>query len=132
MDSLKFGLLPRLSHTWSKVVSSFYVQETLEIKPPAADPDNLYHNHDEERTPEQRPPLVEPGNPSVRTQQELMEIAEGIADDSSIGIDSSGNLGEQETLEELANASGSEFEIPANFGEQVDVDSRIATEWPAT
>ncbi|KAL0387108.1 UNVERIFIED_CONTAM: GATA transcription factor 18 [Sesamum radiatum] len=92
--------------------------ETLEIKPPAAEPDNLYHNHDEERTPEQRPPLVESGNPSVRTQQELMEIAEGVAEDSSIGIDSSGNLGEQETLEELANAS-SEFEIPANFGEQV-------------
>ncbi|KAL0376017.1 UNVERIFIED_CONTAM: GATA transcription factor 18 [Sesamum calycinum] len=112
--------------------------ETLEIKPPAAEPDNLYHNHDEEvttyspalkRTPEQRPPLVESGNPSVRTQQELMEIAEGVAEDSSIGIDSSGNLGEQETLEELANAS-SEFEIPANFGEQVD--SRIATEWPGT
>ncbi|KAL0454345.1 UNVERIFIED_CONTAM: GATA transcription factor 24 [Sesamum latifolium] len=59
--------------------------ETLEIKPPAAEPDNLYHNHDEERTPEQRPALVESGNPSVRTQQE--------------------------TLEELANASGSEFEI---------------------
>ncbi|KAK4405136.1 GATA transcription factor 24 [Sesamum angolense] len=104
--------------------------ETLEIKPPAAESDNLYHNRDEERTPEQRPPLVESGNPSVRTQQELMEIAEGVAEDSSIGIDSSGNLGEQETLEELANASGSEFEIPANFGEQVD--SRIATEWPGT
>ncbi|XP_020552859.1 GATA transcription factor 19-like isoform X2 [Sesamum indicum] len=59
--------------------------ETLEIKPPAAEPDNLYHNHDEE-----------------------------------------------ETLEELTNASGSEFEIPANFGEQVDVDPRIATEWPGT
>ncbi|KAK4424296.1 GATA transcription factor 24 [Sesamum alatum] len=106
--------------------------ETLEIKPPVAEPDNSYHNHDEERTPEQRSLLLESGNPSVRTEQELLEITEGVADDSSIGIDSSGNLGEQETLEELANASGSEFEIPVNFDEQIAVDSHIATEWPGT
>ncbi|KAG8364161.1 hypothetical protein BUALT_Bualt19G0098200 [Buddleja alternifolia] len=95
--------------------------ETLEIKPATVELDNSYRCHDEEKTPEQtRPTLTEPGNQPIRTEQDLVEIAEGIADDSSIGIEnSSGNLGEQETLDELANASGTEFEIPANFGEQV-------------
>ncbi|KAI3448224.1 hypothetical protein Pfo_004889 [Paulownia fortunei] len=71
--------------------------ETLEIKPAATEPDNSYCNQDEERTFEQaRPALVESRNLSVRTEQDLMEITEGIVDDSSIGIEnSSGNLGEQ-------------------------------------
>ncbi|KAH6767018.1 ZIM-like 1 [Perilla frutescens var. hirtella] len=113
--------------------------EPLEIKPPATEPANSYCNRDEELaghgTPEQtKHALLEFGNPSVRTEQELMEIAEGVADDSSIEIEnSSGNLGEQETLDELTNGSGTEFEIPANCDEQqVAVDSHIGSHWPET
>ncbi|KAL2490930.1 putative GATA transcription factor 24-like [Abeliophyllum distichum] len=109
--------------------------ETPEIKPASIEPESSYHNQDEERTPEQtQPGLLETSIFSIRqTEQDLMETTEGIADDSSIGIgNSSINLDEQETMEELANASGTEFEIPANFCEQVDVDSHMGTDWPGT
>ncbi|KAL9141383.1 hypothetical protein ABFS82_14G099700 [Erythranthe guttata] len=107
----------------------------LDIKPIAvAVPDNSYLNQDEKRTPEQtRLALGEYGNPLLRTEQNLIEITEGIADDSSFGMENaSGNLAEQETLDELANLSGTEFDIPANFDEQVDVDSHIGIKWPVT
>ncbi|KAI3445800.1 hypothetical protein Pfo_002465 [Paulownia fortunei] len=96
--------------------------ETPEIKPTATEPDNSYGNQDEERTPEQtQPALVMSGNPSIRTEQDLMETTEGTVDDLCIGIESSsGNLGEQvETIDELVNVSGTEFQIPANFDGQV-------------
>ncbi|KAL7125184.1 hypothetical protein ABFS83_14G099400 [Erythranthe nasuta] len=106
----------------------------LDIKPIAvAAPDKSYFNQDENRTPEQTRLAGEYGNPLLRTEQDLIEITEGIADDSSFGIEnSSGNLAEQETLDELANLSGTEFDIPANFDEQVDVDSHIGIKWPVT
>ncbi|EYU39107.1 hypothetical protein MIMGU_mgv1a010280mg [Erythranthe guttata] len=106
----------------------------LDIKPIAvAAPDKSYFNQDENRTPEQTRLVGEYGNPLLRTEQDLIEITEGIADDSSFGIEnSSGNLAEQETLDELANLSGTEFDIPANFDEQVDVDSHIGIKWPVT
>ncbi|KAK6143668.1 hypothetical protein DH2020_024016 [Rehmannia glutinosa] len=120
-------------------------KETLEVKPAATEPDNSYHDENEKTADQTQLALVESGNPLVRTEQvfrllliahdsnsplqsnfscftfqDLIEITEGMADDSSIGIEnSSGNLGEQETLDELANVPGSEFEIPANFDEQV-------------
>ncbi|KAK6143661.1 hypothetical protein DH2020_024009 [Rehmannia glutinosa] len=117
-----------------------------EVKPAATEPDNSYHDENEKTADQTQLALVESGNPLVRTEQvfrllliahdsnsplqsnfscftfqDLIEITEGMADDSSIGIENSsgGNLGEQETLDELANVPGSEFEIPANFDEQV-------------
>lgn len=109
--------------------------ETPEIKPAANEPESSYHNQDEERTPEEtQPALLESAKFSIRpTAQDLMETTEGITEDSSIGIgNSSVNLDEQETIEELANVSGTEFDIPANFCEQVDVDSHMDTDWPET
>ncbi|XP_031260330.1 uncharacterized protein LOC116118453 [Pistacia vera] len=39
----------------------------------------------------------------------------------------------QDTVDELADASGSDFEIPSHFNAQVDVDgSNLVTDWPET
>ncbi|KAB2091470.1 hypothetical protein ES319_A03G193200v1 [Gossypium barbadense] len=51
-------------------------------------------------------------------------------ENSSVNLD---NEDIQETLEELADASGSDFEIPSHFDEQVDIDdTNIGTAWPGT
>ncbi|KAL3538719.1 hypothetical protein ACH5RR_002085 [Cinchona calisaya] len=87
------------------------------------DPENSYHDQDEEESAEEAKPMfMESGCPSLRpTEQDLLETAEELPDDSPIGLgNSSVNLDEQqEILDELANASETEFEIPANFDEQV-------------
>lgn len=54
---------------------------------------------------------------SCFTFQELMEIAEGVAYDSSIGLDSSGNLGEQLIVpsENLLDLEFGSFPLPPKF-----------------
>ncbi|KAL8540517.1 hypothetical protein ACS0TY_001954 [Phlomoides rotata] len=109
--------------------------ESLEIKPAATGLDSSYCNQDEELVGQRSPgqtnlALVEFGNPTVRTEKDIMEITEGLADDSSIGIEnSSGNLGEQETLDELGNVSETEFEIPATFNEQMSTRIEVPMAW---
>ncbi|KAI5661320.1 hypothetical protein M9H77_20643 [Catharanthus roseus] len=73
-------------------------QDMSDIKSCMMETENSYHNQNEE---------------------DLLEAAEGLAEDSSIVMGNpSMKLDDQENLEELANASGSELEIPANFDEQ--------------
>uniref|UniRef100_A0A2N9F0J9 Uncharacterized protein n=1 Tax=Fagus sylvatica TaxID=28930 RepID=A0A2N9F0J9_FAGSY len=63
---------------------------------------------------------------------DFLDTAEAVANHLSIQLENpSLDLDEQETLDELANASGTEFEIPENFDEQVDIDdSSMGTNWP--
>ncbi|KAK8562776.1 hypothetical protein V6N13_018662 [Hibiscus sabdariffa] len=51
-------------------------------------------------------------------------------ENSSVNLD---DKDMQETLEELVDASGSDFEILSHFDEQVDIDdTNIMTMWPGT
>jgi len=82
-----------------------------DIKPSTMEPENSYANQDE---------------------QDFLDVAEAVTEHLSIQLDNpSIGLDEQETLDELANASGTEFEIPENFDDQVDIDdSSMVTDWP--
>ncbi|XP_030943486.1 GATA transcription factor 19-like isoform X2 [Quercus lobata] len=82
-----------------------------DIKPSTMEPENSYANQDD---------------------QDFLDVAEAVTEHLSIQLDNpSIGLDEQETLDELANASGTEFEIPENFDDQVDIDdSSMVTDWP--
>ncbi|KAH9657626.1 GATA transcription factor 24 [Citrus sinensis] len=71
---------------------------------------------------------------SYQSRLYLLESDDGFACPLPIQEDNSlMNLDDedlQEAMDELANASGSDFEIPSNFDEQVDVDdSNLGTDW---
>ncbi|GAY57064.1 hypothetical protein CUMW_176530 [Citrus unshiu] len=84
---------------------------------------------------ETKPAPLDPQNHSMRSnEQYLLESDDGFACPLPIQEDNSlMNLDDedlQEAMDELANASGSDFEIPSNFDEQVDVDdSNLGTDW---
>uniref|UniRef100_A0A5B7ANS3 Putative GATA transcription factor 24-like isoform X2 n=1 Tax=Davidia involucrata TaxID=16924 RepID=A0A5B7ANS3_DAVIN len=108
---------------------------TPDIKPSTLETENHYHSQDEQGSPEDtKPLLMESGNPFMRqNEQDSLETAEAVTDNSPIRVENSSvNLDEQETFDELANVSGTEFEIPASFDEQVDIDSHLGTHWPGS
>ncbi|MCD7457444.1 hypothetical protein HAX54_035092 [Datura stramonium] len=97
--------------------------------------DSYLKQHQQGSSGEAKPLLTETENPSVTTADlDMQEAAENFADNSPVGIGSSSvNIDEeQDNLDELANASGTEFEIPANFDEQIGIDSHMGVHWPAT
>lgn len=105
---------------------------TLDIKLSTIAPENSYlKQHQEGSSGETK--LTEE-NPSVTTfELDRQEAADNFADSSPVGIgNSSVNIDEEDNLDELANASGTEFEIPANFDEQIGIDSHMVVHWPAT
>ncbi|XP_057497216.1 GATA transcription factor 28-like isoform X3 [Actinidia eriantha] len=64
-----------------------------------------------------------------QNEGDSLEAAEAVTDNSPIQVEnSSANCDDQETLDEPVSASGTEFEIPTNFDEQVDVDSQLGTQ----
>ncbi|XP_009609386.1 GATA transcription factor 19-like isoform X4 [Nicotiana tomentosiformis] len=89
----------------------------------------------EPRTPDIKLPTVAPESSDQKQYQEDMrEAAENFVDNSPVGIgSSSADIDEeQDNLDELANASGTEFEIPASFDEQIGIDSHMGADWPGT
>ncbi|KAJ4716780.1 GATA transcription factor [Melia azedarach] len=85
-------------------------QETPgDIKPATMEPESSYANQDEQGSPnEMKPILFDSQSHSMRPNEQDL----------------------QEAMDELANASGSDFEIPANFDEQVDIDDpNLGTDW---
>ncbi|BBN68722.1 hypothetical protein Prudu_547S000200 [Prunus dulcis] len=91
---------------------------------------------------ESKPIALDTENPPLRLGdessdvQDMLETAEA-ATTNHISIqmeNSTVNFDEQENLDEFCNASGTEFEIPANFDEQVVdfYDCNIETHWPGT
>ncbi|GLT68564.1 hypothetical protein SLA2020_407830 [Shorea laevis] len=86
-----------------------------------------------------KPSTIEPENSSVdEDEQDFIETCQAVPHNLlPIQVpNSSANLDDedlQETLDELANASGSDFEIPSHFDEQVDIDdTNMGTGWPGT
>ncbi|XP_047250915.1 GATA transcription factor 19 isoform X3 [Capsicum annuum] len=90
----------------------------------------------EPETPDVKLSTVAPEDSYLKQQQEDMQEAAGNFADScppvGIGISSVNIDEEQDNLDELANASGTEFEIPASFDEQMGIDSHMGVDWPAT
>ncbi|EOX98647.1 hypothetical protein QUC31_015057 [Theobroma cacao] len=106
-----------------------------DTKPSTMEPENSFANDDEEGSPEETKPVhLDSVNHLIRSNEQ--EFAENSHPFPIQVVNSSVNLDDedmQETLEELADASGSDFEIPSHFDEQVDIDdTNIGTEWPGT
>lgn len=106
-----------------------------DIKPVTMEREKAYGNHDEPGSSEEMKPVpLESGNPTTgqQNEQDLLETAVALVDHLPVPVDNSSiNPDEQENTEVLANVSGTDFEIPTNFDEQVDVgDSNMATDWP--
>ncbi|OMO63493.1 Zinc finger, GATA-type [Corchorus olitorius] len=106
-----------------------------DIKPSTMEPKNSFANDDEQESPEETKPLpLDSEDHLIRSdEQEFIENSHPFpiqVENSSVNLDDE-DL--QETLEELADASGSDFEIPTHFDEQVDIDdTNMGMEWPRT
>ncbi|KAM3377465.1 GATA transcription factor 19 isoform X1 [Capsicum galapagoense] len=109
--------------------------ETPDVKLSTVAPEDSYLKQQQEGSSGETRPLTEE-NPSVTTAELDMQEAAGNFADScppvGIGMSSVNIDEEQDNLDELANASGTEFEIPANFDEQMGIDSHMGVDWPAT
>ncbi|XP_019231402.1 PREDICTED: GATA transcription factor 19-like isoform X2 [Nicotiana attenuata] len=88
----------------------------------------------EPRTPDIKLSTVAPENSYQKQYQEdMQEASKNFVDNSPVGIgSSSADIDEEDNLDELANASGTEFEIPASFDEQIGIDSHMGADWPGT
>ncbi|KAJ9174979.1 hypothetical protein P3X46_013569 [Hevea brasiliensis] len=99
---------------------------TPDFKPSTMEQENPYPNQDEEGSPEENKPAPLHSESSLRpNDQELLETDETLADPLPMHVENSSvNLDDEDfqgTLDELGNVSGSEFEIPGNFDDQVVV-----------
>ncbi|XP_028772097.1 GATA transcription factor 19 [Neltuma alba] len=128
------GTLRDLSKTGK--VSSLEQNEldtSAERKPSMTTPENSCPEQNEEGSPkETKPELLESGqSPKGANGQYTLETAEAVTDNLSIQVENLDvNLHEQDTLEDLADASGTDFEIPTGFDEQIDIDdSNLKTYW---
>ncbi|GLT77729.1 hypothetical protein SLA2020_492900 [Shorea laevis] len=107
----------------------------MDIKPSTAEPENSDASEDEQGSPEEtKPGHLNSENHFMRPNgQDFVETAQAITHNLlPIQVqNSSGNLDDEETLDEFANASGSDFDIPSHFDEQVDIDdTNMGTGWP--
>ncbi|CAK8577942.1 unnamed protein product [Lathyrus sativus] len=71
-------------------------------------------------------------SPEMIDEQYMLESAEAVVDNLSIQVENNAlDLhGQDKTMEDLADASGIEFEIPAGFDDQVDIDDpNMRTFW---
>ncbi|GMJ12892.1 hypothetical protein HRI_004958400 [Hibiscus trionum] len=115
--------------------SNELVEARSDIKPSKMEPEKSFANNNEKGSPEEsKPAPLDSENHSIRSNEQ--EFAQNSHPFLIQEENSSANLNDedmQETLEELADASGSDFEIPLHFDEQVDIDdTNIRTMWPGT
>ncbi|TXG54046.1 hypothetical protein EZV62_019302 [Acer yangbiense] len=110
-----------------------------DVKSSIVEAENFYVNQDEQGSPvETKPEPMGAENFAGRpNEQDLLESDDGVLHQLPFQAENSlMNLDEedvQDTIDELANASGSDFEIPSNFDEQVNFDDSIlGTDWQRT
>ncbi|KAL5857466.1 hypothetical protein ACOSQ3_004924 [Xanthoceras sorbifolium] len=108
-----------------------------DVKPSTLEAENFYVNQDDQESPEETKPVPMEPVPRRPNEQDLLESDDCVIHHLPFEAESSlMNLDEedlQDTIDELANASGSEFEIPSNFDEQVNFDDSIlGTDWQRT
>ncbi|TKY59446.1 GATA transcription factor 28 [Spatholobus suberectus] len=104
-----------------------------DIKPSTAEAEHSCANQDKEGSPvETKPVQMDSRHSSEKTNEQfIIGTVESVTDNLSIQVENQAlRLHEQDTLEDLADASGTEFEIPAGFDDQVDIDDpNLRTYW---
>ncbi|XP_061358332.1 GATA transcription factor 19-like [Gastrolobium bilobum] len=127
------GTLRDLSKAGRTAFEQNELDTSADIKPSTTEPENSCADQDEEGSPEETKPVPIDSrqSPERTNEQYVLETAEAVTDNLSIQVENHAlSLHEQDTLEDLADASGTEFEIPAGFDEQVDIDdSNMRTYW---
>ncbi|KAG6767504.1 hypothetical protein POTOM_028709 [Populus tomentosa] len=116
---------------WANKVTPDFKPSTIERENPFANPDEAESQEESKSVP------LDSDNSLRPNEQDLLETDETAPDPLPMHVgNSSMNLddeGFENTLDELGDVSGSEFEIPEHFDDQVDIeDSSTGTEWPGT
>lgn len=115
---------------------------SADVKPLSMEPGNCYHDQVEQESPEEtKPSSLDSENPSMRLSdqdipdmqdirdiEEMQGTTEIVTDHVSLHVENSSvELDEQEALDEFANDSGTEFDIPENFDDQMSVFSSLTS-----
>ncbi|XP_031121452.1 GATA transcription factor 28-like isoform X2 [Ipomoea triloba] len=127
------GILRDISKGGKNIAFSKSDPGNPDIKLCTIESENSNQNPDGEGSPEEmKPMLMGNENPFIGpADQDFREAAENYTDGSPIGLgNSSINPDEEETLDEFANASGSDFDISTSFDDEVDIQSHMGTDWP--
>ncbi|KAK7252273.1 hypothetical protein RIF29_36106 [Crotalaria pallida] len=123
------GTLRDLSKAGKIVFEQNEPDTTTDIKPSTTESDDSCANHDKEISHVETKPMAVDSRQTPQRTNEQIETAETVTNNLSIQVENR-DLVLSDTLEELANASGTEFEISACFDEQVDIDdSNMRTYW---
>ncbi|KAJ6908425.1 hypothetical protein NC651_018751 [Populus alba x Populus x berolinensis] len=132
------GTLRDLNKGGRQISSNQNEPVTPDFKPSTIERENPFANPDEAESQEESKPVPLDSDNSLRpNEQDLLETDETAPDPLPMHVENSSmNLddeGFENTLDELGDVSGSEFEIPEHFDDQVDIeDSSTGTEWPGT
>ncbi|KAL1336179.1 hypothetical protein HN51_030591 [Arachis hypogaea] len=109
---------------------------SADIKPSPTEPENSSPDQNEDICLEEAKPVPIDSrqSPERNNDQYTVDTAEAVTNDSSIQMENNALSIHQEDnkLEDFADASGTEFDIPACFDEQVDIDiddSNMRTYW---
>ncbi|XP_016177788.1 GATA transcription factor 24 [Arachis ipaensis] len=109
---------------------------SADIKPSPTEPENSSPDQNEDICLEEAKPVPIDSrqSPERNNDQYTLDTAEAVTNDSSIQMENNALSIHQEDnkLEDFADASGTEFDIPACFDEQVDIDiddSNMRTYW---
>ncbi|KAM6576472.1 hypothetical protein CsatB_028309 [Cannabis sativa] len=119
------------------------METTGDVKPLAVEAENSYHEQDGQGSPDEiKPVSLDSENPSLRlSDQEMQDLqdlqdmheiqgtnAEVVTDHVSIQVENSSvELDEQEVLDEFTNTSGTEFDLPENFDDQISVFNSLTS-----
>ncbi|XP_027346167.1 GATA transcription factor 19-like isoform X2 [Abrus precatorius] len=127
------GTLRDLSKAGRIAFEQNELDTSADIKPSTTEPENSGADQEKEGSPEETKPVPMDSrqSPEKTNEQFILDTAEAVTDNLSMQVENHAlSLHEQDTLEDLADASGTEFDIPAGFDEQVDIDdSNMRTYW---
>ncbi|WJX46502.1 hypothetical protein P8452_33297 [Trifolium repens] len=128
------GTLRDLSKAGGTALEQNELDTSTDIKPLKTEPENSCPVQDkEESSRETKPVLMDAIQPhEMINEQYMLESAEAVTDNLSIQVeDNALDLLEQDnTMEDFADASGTEFEFPAGFDDLIDIDdSNMRTYW---
>lgn len=127
------GTLRDLSKAGRIAFEQNELETSADIKPSTKEAEHSCANQDKEGSPEETKPVQIDSrqSPEKTNEQFIVGTAESVTDNLSIQVENQAlSLHEQDALEDLADASGTEFEIPAGFDDQVDIDdSNLRTYW---
>ncbi|KAK7400378.1 hypothetical protein VNO78_11584 [Psophocarpus tetragonolobus] len=126
------GTLRDLSKTGRVPFEQNELDTSADVKPSTTEAEHSCAKQDKERSPEETKPVQMDSkrSPEKINEQFISGTAESVTNSLSIQVENHAlSLREQDALEDL-DASGTEFEIPSGFDEQVDIDdSNMRTYW---